>query len=83
MSWDSEDLPAVGWDDGSVWSVADAAWLLELPVRRVRAALRAGEIEAIGKRHERGRSTRHVRVYRAEDVLRVLGIALAEKSLEL
>jgi hypothetical protein len=53
--------------------VADAAWLLDVPPRQIREALRAGGAEAVGRRLERGRGTRHVRVYRAEDVLRSLG----------
>lgn len=72
MSWKSEGLPIVGWGDGGAWSVADAEWLLDVPARKVREALRAGGIEAMGLRFDRGRGTRHVRVYRAEDVLRVV-----------
>lgn len=60
--------------DGRLWSVADAAWLLDLPPRQVREALRAGGAKAIGRRLEKGRSTRHVRVYRADDVLEALGL---------
>jgi hypothetical protein len=85
MSWKSEGLPIVGWGDGGAWSVADAEWLLDVPARKVREALRAGGIEAMGLRFDRGRGTRHVRVYRAEDVLRVLSMADeegAEKKLQ-
>jgi hypothetical protein len=73
MSWEAEAGPELGWEAG-VWSVADAEWLLEIPARRIREALRAGGKEAAGRRLERGRGTRHVRVYRAEDVLEALGL---------
>lgn len=74
MSWESESGPEVDWGDGTLWSVADAAWLLDLPPRQVRGALRAGGAEAVGRRLEKGRGTRHVRVYRAGDVLGALGL---------
>lgn len=73
--WTSaQELPEVGWGDGALWSVADAEWLLEFPARRIREALRAGGREAVGRRLETGRGTRHVRVYHASDVLEVLGL---------
>lgn len=70
----AEELPEVGWGDGDLWSVGDAEWLLDVPGRQIREALRAGGREAVGRRLETGRSTRHVRVYRASDVLEVLGL---------
>lgn len=74
LSWAAEEgLGEVDWGAGDLWSVADAAWLLGVGARRIREALRAGGVEAVGRRLERGRGTRHVRVYAAEDVLRVLG----------
>jgi hypothetical protein len=75
VSWAAEDgVPEVGWADGGFWSTADAAWLLDVPVRIVREAVRNAGIEVVGRRFEAGRGTRHVRVYRAEDVLQALGL---------
>lgn len=77
MSWLSADLPLVtlaGGSGGEFWSTADAAWLLDVSQRAVREAVRRAGIEAAGKRHDRGRGTRHVRVYRAEELLQALGM---------
>ncbi len=68
------ELPEVDWADGSVWSIADAAWLLDVSAREVRDAVRNAGVQAVGRRLERGRGTRHVRVYRALDVLEALGL---------
>lgn len=74
MSWSGAELPVVD-DLGDLWSTADAAWLLDMPVRQVRDELRRAGVEAAGKRHDRGRGTRHVRVYLAADVLKALGMS--------
>lgn len=81
MSWTGIGLPVVRDRWADLWSVADAAWLLDVPARDVREALRRGAVEAVGKRYDQGRGTRHVRVYQACDVLEALnmgGVALAE-----
>jgi hypothetical protein len=79
MSWTGGELPVVeGW--GDLWSTADASWLLDMPVRQVRDELRRAGIEAVGKRHDRGRGTRHVRVYLASDVLEALGMSCSPLS---
>lgn len=57
--------------------MADAAWLLGVEAREIRRALRAGGVQAIGKRLEAGRGTRHVRVYRGLDVLEALGLKIS------
>jgi hypothetical protein len=75
MSWSSAGLGILPGRSGEEWTVADAAWLLDVPAREIREALRAGGTTPVGKRFDRGRGTRHVRVYAAEDVLRVLGLA--------
>lgn len=80
MSWSGEGLPVTGWGAGDLWSTADAAWLLDMPVRQVRDELRRAGVEAVGKRHDRGRGTRHVRVYAANDVLKALGMTCGTVS---
>jgi hypothetical protein len=74
MSWKSDELEVVGWGDGSLWSVIDAAWLLDVPERTVRDAVRRAALEAAGKRRYWTRGTRHVRVYRADEVAEALGL---------
>lgn len=81
MSWSGEGLRIVDGDWAVLWSTADAAWLLDVPVREVREKLRKRGVRAAGKRFDRGRGRRHVPVYAAEDVLEALdmgGVALAE-----
>lgn len=81
MGWSGADLPVISDRWADLWSVADAAWLLDIPAREVREVLRRNCVEAVGKRYDRGRGTRHVRVYAASDVLEALdlgGDALAE-----
>lgn len=83
--WKSGDLALVmeeavrkegeGEEGSRLWSTADAAWLLDIDVRMVRDALRTARVEAVGKRFDRGRSSRHVRVYLAEEVIGALGLA--------
>lgn len=72
MGWSDDGLPVVRGNWGDLWSTADAAWLLDVPVREVRAALRRNSVEPVGKRHDAGRGTRHVRIYLASDVLQAL-----------
>jgi hypothetical protein len=73
MTWHSGELRIVSWQEKGMWSTADAAWLLDIPVRTVRDALRRAGVDAAGKRYDHGRSTRYVRVYPSDEVLRVLG----------
>lgn len=81
MGWSGANLPVVSGSWGELWSTADAAWLLDVPVREVRDVIRKKAVEPVGKRHDRGRGTRHVPVYHASDVLKALdmgGITLSE-----
>ena len=77
MSWVSADLAVRELSSGE-WSVADAAWLLDMEEREVRERVRQARLAPLGKRFDRGRSTRHVRVYAAGEMLRALGLAGAE-----
>lgn len=74
MSWSGADLPVIQDRWADLWSVADAAWLLDIPAREVREALRRNAVEVVGKRYDQGRGTRHVRVYLASDVLEALDL---------
>lgn len=75
MSWESRELGVVGFQ-GDRWSTADAAWLLGVEERDVRDAIRREGVEAVGKRKSLWGGTRHVRVFLADDILRVLGMGV-------
>lgn len=69
--WSNAGLPAVG-DDGTLWSVADAARLLgppELSADQVRNLIRLAGVRPVGIR--RIGVGRGARVYRADDLIRV------------
>ncbi len=70
--WTSAHLPVISTEDGTYWSVADAAGLLgppELTQAQVRHLVRLAGLEPAGKRFN-GSRRRHVRVYDAQDFLR-------------
>jgi hypothetical protein len=73
--WSSEGLQVVSQDDPGYWSTADAANLLgppELTQAQVRQLIRLSNLQPAGKRRVtmRGRGGRHVRVYRASELIR-------------
>lgn len=69
--WSSRDLAVVAVDDPSYWSVFDAATLLgppKLSESQVRNLITLANLQPAGKRHN-GARRRHVRVYRAVELL--------------
>lgn len=69
--WSSQGLPVVAVDDPAYWSVFDAATLLGPPTlseSRVRNLIALANLRPAGKRHN-GSRKRHVRVYRAAELL--------------
>lgn len=71
--WSSQNLPVVELLDERYWSVFDAASLLgppRLTESRVRDLIRLAGLTPVGKRPN-GSKRRHVRVYLAEELLRV------------
>jgi hypothetical protein len=73
--WSSEGLDVVAQDDPSLWSTANAAELLgppQLTQAQVRQLIRLAGLEPAGKRRVTvaGKGGRHVRVYRASELIK-------------
>jgi hypothetical protein len=71
MAWNSAELPVITGRYEEFWSTADAAFLLDLSPRAVRDAIARAGLQPAGKRFEKGRGTRHARVYPVTELLRV------------
>lgn len=70
--WSSQNLSVVPLLDPEYWSVFDAAAILgppKLTEEQVRNLIHLAKLQPAGKRHN-GSRRRHVRVYRAADLLR-------------
>lgn len=73
--WSSKGLKQIDPDDPDFWSTADAAKLLgppELNHTQVRQLVHLAGLEPAGKKRVQinGRGGRHVRVYRAADLIK-------------
>jgi hypothetical protein len=73
--WSSKGLRVIAEDDPSFWSTADAARLLgppELTHAQVRQLVNLAGLEPVGKKRVtvHGRGGRHVRVYKASDLIK-------------
>lgn len=71
MTWRSADLPVITAYD-THWSAAEAAFVLMLPEKAVREAIRRMEIPPAGKRPGSGGRGRTPIVYAASDLVAVL-----------
>lgn len=72
--WSSVGLPVIEGDYDIYWSTAEAAYLLgppSLTEAQVRQLVHLVSLEPVGKRWVKGHGTRHVRVYRAADLIRI------------
>jgi hypothetical protein len=72
--WSSAGLPVIEGNYDIYWSTAEAAYLLgppSLTEEQVRQLVHLVGLTPVGKRWVKGRTTRHVRVYRASDLIRV------------
>lgn len=73
--WSSQGLKQIDADDPNYWSTADAAKLLgppELTHAQVRQLVHLAGLEPVGKKRVtiQGRGGRHVRVYRASELIK-------------
>lgn len=71
--WSSSGLPVIDGHYAEYWSTAEAAYLLGPPFlseEQVRQLVHLIGMEPAGKRWVKGRGTRHVRVYRAAELVR-------------
>jgi hypothetical protein len=76
--WSSKGLKVISSDDPDYWSTADASRLLgppELSHAQVRQLVNLAGLEPAGKKRVTlsGRGGRHVRVYKASDLIKAFG----------
>jgi hypothetical protein len=71
--WSSAGLPLIEGHYDIYWSTTEAAYLLgppQLSEEQVRQLVHLVGMQPVGKRWVKGRGTRHVRVYRANELIR-------------